>query len=186
MNRFIIAVTGASGVIYAKRLFEYLKGKAELHIIVSDRGVELLNLELSKGVSFFSGENVILHKNSRINSSIASGSFKTQGMVIVPASMGTLGRIASGVSASLIERVADVTLKEKRKLIVVPREAPLSSIHLKNLLTLDQAGALVLPASPAFYNNPQSVEELADFVAARILDHLGVEQDLIPPYNPEK
>ncbi len=185
MNRYIIAVTGASGAIYAKKLFDYLKGKAELHVIVSERGAELMRLELSTGSSYFSGENVVLHKNSKINASIASGSFKTGGMVIVPASMGTLGRIVSGVSTSLIERVADVMLKEKRKLIVVPREAPLSSIHLKNLLTLDQAGALILPASPGFYNNPQTIDDLADIVVARILDQLDIEQELIPPYHPK-
>lgn len=186
MNRFILAVTGASGIIYAKRLFDYLKDKAELHVIVSERGAELIRLELSHGVSCFSGDNVVLHKNSKVNASIASGSFKTGGMVIVPASMGTLGRIAGGISSSLIERVADVTLKEKRKLIVVPREAPLSTIHLKNLLALDQAGALILPASPGFYNHPKSIDDLADFVVARILDHLDVDQDLVPPYQPEK
>ena len=104
-------------------------------------------------------------------------------MAIVPASMGTIGRIAAGVSGNLIERVADVMLKEKRKLIVVPREAPFSTIHLKNLLSLDQAGALILPASPGFYQGQNSVESLIDFVVARIMDQLGVDQDLMPPYD---
>ena len=105
-------------------------------------------------------------------------------MVVVPASMGTIGRIASGISGTLIERTADVALKEKKKLIIVPRETPFSSIHLKNLLTLDQAGALIMPASPGFYQNPKTVDDLVDFVVSRILDHLGVEQELLPPYAP--
>ena len=104
-------------------------------------------------------------------------------MIVVPASMGTIGRIASGVSTTMVERAADVTLKEKRKLIVVPREAPLSTIHLKNLLALDQAGALILPASPGFYQQQNTVEGLVDFVVARIIDQLGGKHDLMPPYK---
>lgn len=184
MKRFILAVTGASGVCYAKRLFDVLKERAELHVVVSDRGAELLKLELGLTPSYFSGDRVTLYKNSRINVSIASGSFHTDGMVVVPASMGTIGRIASGVSTSLVERAADVVLKEKRKLIVVPREAPFSTIHLKNLLTLDQAGALVLPASPGFYSGQKTLDDLVDFVVAKILDQLGMEQDLLGPYQP--
>ena len=182
-KRFILAITGASGVCYAKRLFDCLQSKAELHVIVSERGAELLNLELGLKVSYFAGENVTVHKNSRINTSIASGSFPVSAMIIVPASMGTLGRIASGVSETLIERVADVTLKEKRKLIVVPRETPFGTIHLKNLLALDQAGAMVLPASPGFYQGQNSMEDLIDFIVARIMDQIGMAQDLLPAYK---
>ena len=137
MKRFVIAITGASGVCYGKRLFDCLKSQAEVHVIISERGVELLNIELGLKPSYFKGKNVTLHKTTKINTSIASGSFHVDGMVIVPASMGTIGRVAAGVSGNLIERVADVMLKEKRKLILVPREAPLSTIHLKNLLALD-------------------------------------------------
>ncbi|MZH14460.1 MAG: UbiX family flavin prenyltransferase [Nitrospinae bacterium] len=183
MKRFVLAVTGASGVCYGKRLFDCLKGQAEIHVIVSERGAELLNVELGLKPAYFKGKHVKLHKTTKINSSIASGSFRVDGMAIVPASMGTIGRIAAGISGNLIERTADVMLKEKRKLIIVPREAPLSTIHLKNLLALDQAGALILPASPGFYQGQNTVEALVDFVVARILDHLGVEQDLMPPYD---
>jgi len=183
MKRFVIAITGASGVCYGKRLFDCLKAQSEVHVIVSERGAELLKIELGLKTSYFSGEHVVLHKTSKINTSIASGSFRLDGMAIVPASMGTIGRIAAGVSGNLIERVADVMLKEKRKLIVVPREAPFSTIHLKNLLSLDQAGALILPASPGFYQGQNSVESLIDFVVARIMDQLGVDQDLMPPYD---
>ena len=183
MKRFILAITGASGDCYGKRLFDCLKDRSETHVIISERGAELLNIELGLKPSYFKGKNVELHKTTKINSSIASGSFQTDGMVIVPASMGTIGRIASGVSGNLIERTADVMFKEKRKLIIVPREAPLSTIHLKNLLALDQAGALILPASPGFYQGQNTVETLVDFVVARILDQLGVEQNLMPPYE---
>ncbi|KMP12324.1 aromatic acid decarboxylase [Candidatus Nitromaritima sp. SCGC AAA799-C22] len=183
MKRFIVAITGASGVCYARRLFDVLKGRAELHMVISDRGAELLKLELDLTPSYFSGEHVTLYKNSRINASIASGSFRADGMVVVPASMGTIGRIASGVSTTLVERAADVVLKEKRKLIVVPRETPLSAIHLKNLMTLDSAGALVLPASPGFYSGQKTLKDLVDFVVARILDQLDMEQDLMSPYE---
>ena len=140
-------------------------------------------IELGLKPSYFKGKNVELHKTTKINSSISSGSFQTDGMAIVPASMGTIGRIASGVSSNLIEMAADGLLKENRKLIIVPREAPLSTIHLKNLLALDQAGALILPASPGFYQGQNTVEALVDFVVARILDQLGVEQNLMPPYE---
>ena len=183
MKRFVIAITGASGVCYGKRLFDCLKAQSEVHVIVSERGAELLKIELGLKTSYFSGEHVVLHKTSKFNTSIASGSFRLDGMAIVPASMGTIGRIAAGVSGNLIERVADVMLKEKRKLIVVPREAPFSTIHLKNLVSLDQAGALILPASPGFYQGQNSVESLIDFVVARIMDQLGVDQDLMPPYD---
>ena len=184
MKRFIIAITGASGVCYAKRLFDVLQPKAELHVIISDRGGELLRLELDLTPKYFAKENVTVYKNTKINSSVASGSFPIDGMIVVPASMGTLGRIAAGTSESLIERAADVALKERNQLILVPRETPFSQIHLKNMLTLDQAGALILPANPAFYQNPQSVDDLVDFVVARILNQLGVNHNLIEPYKP--
>ena len=183
MKRLILAITGASGACYAKRLFDVLKDRSELHVVISDRGIELLKLELSLKTSYFSGENVTLYKNSKINTCIASGSFHTDGMVIVPASMGTVGRIASGVSTTMVERAADVILKEKRKLIIVPRETPFSTIHLKNLLTLDQAGAHILPASPGFYSGQKTFEDLVDFVVARILDQLNIEQGLMDPYK---
>jgi 4-hydroxy-3-polyprenylbenzoate decarboxylase len=110
--------------------------------------------------------------------SIASGSFQTAGMVVVPCSMGTLSRIATGSSSNLIERAADVTLKERRKLLLVPREAPLSEIHLRNMLAVTRAGAEVLPASPGFYHRPKSIDDLVDFVAGRILDRLGLQSKL--------
>ncbi len=184
MKRLVIAITGASGVCYAKRLFDVLLPKAELHVIISERGGELLKLELDLNAKYFAKENVTVYKNSKINASIASGSFAIDAMVVVPASMGTIGRIAAGTSQSLIERAADVALKERNQLILVPRETPFNQIHLKNMLMLDQAGALILPANPAFYQNPQTVDDLVDFVVARILNQLGVDHDLTEPYKP--
>ena len=184
MKKFIIAITGASGICYAIRLFDYLKTRAELHVIFSERGAELLSIESDKSMSYFEGDNSIVYKNSRMNSTIASGSFLCDGMVIVPASMGTVGRIANGISSSLVERAADVVLKEKNKLILVPREAPFSTVHLKNLLALDQAGGLILPASPGFYYSPKSIDDIIDFVVAKVLDQLGVDHDLTTTYNP--
>ena len=184
MKKFIIAITGASGVCYAIRLFDFLKPGFELHVICSERGAELLSIEAGLTPAYFAGDNSTVHKNSRMNSSIASGSFSCDGMVVIPASMGTVGRIANGISSSLVERAADVMLKERNKLVIVPREAPLSAIHLKNFLALDQAGAVILPACPGFYYGPKSVEDIVDFVVAKVLDQLDVEHDLAGPYRP--
>ena len=186
MKRFVLALTGASGICYAKRLFDFLQPRAELHVVISDRGAELLSLELDLNRDYFEGEHSIVYKNNKMNAGIASGSFPLEGMVILPASMGTVGRMASGISSTLIERTAEVCLKENSKLVIVPRETPLNSIHLKNLLTLEEAGAVILPASPGFYHKPQTIYELVDFVVARILKHLNVEQDLIPSYDPNQ
>ncbi len=185
MKRIILAITGASGMIYARRLFDHLQPRTELHVILSEHGAEVLQIEEGLTASYFDREHVTVYRNSRMNVSLASGSWKSDGMVVCPATMGTLGRIASGVSSSLIERAADVVLKEKGKLILVPRETPLSTIHLKNLLALDQAGAHILPANPGFYHKPESVEAVADFIVARILDHLQVEHRILEPYEPK-
>jgi 4-hydroxy-3-polyprenylbenzoate decarboxylase len=184
MKKFVIAITGASGICYAIRLFDFLKSRAELHIIFSERGAELLSIESELSISYFEGENSVVYKNSKMNSSIASGSFSCDGMVVIPASMGTVGRIASGVSSSLVERAADVALKEKNKLILVPRESPFSTIHLKNLLALDQAGARIVPANPGFYFAPKSIDDIIDFVVAKVLDQLDVKHDLTTTYKP--
>lgn len=123
--------------------------------------------------------NFVYHHHQDMEAPIASGSFRTEGMVIIPCSMGTIGRIACGVSTGLIDRAADVCLKERRKLLLVPRETPYSEIHLQNMLRLTQAGAVVLPASPGYYSHPKSVDDLVNFVVARVLDHLGLETDLV-------
>jgi 4-hydroxy-3-polyprenylbenzoate decarboxylase len=148
-----------------------------------------LELDLSDGASVIrallgrDAANVAWHPAGDFETPIASGSYRHDGMAVVPCSMGTLGRIATGCSTSLVERAADVCLKERRRLVVVPREMPYSEIHLENMLRLTRAGAIVLPASPGFYSRSDSVEQLVDFVVSRILDHLGVDNDLMRRYG---
>lgn len=184
--RFIVAITGASGSVYALRLLRKLAA-AEHHVdlVVSEPACVTLaqeaNLKINAhrveaGAFVDSGAELItVHSPREIGASIASGSVRHEGMVIVPCSMGTLGRIAHGTSEDLISRAADVTLKERRKLILVTREMPLSLIHLRNMVAVTEAGALVCHACPHFYHQPQTVEEVIDTVVDRVLDHLDVE-----------
>lgn len=180
-----LALTGASGAPYAVRLLEALNSMSvPVRLIVSATGWRLLREEegiageadLRKRTGDWS--RVTLYDDDDRGGTPASGSAPSRGMVVCPCSMGTLASIAQGISRSLIERSADVCLKERRPLILVPRETPYSAIHLENMLRLTRAGALVLPASPGFYHRPETVGELIDFVVARILDHLGIEHNL--------
>ncbi len=184
----VVAVTGASGAPYAVRLLEALAGaRRQVWLIVSGHGWRLLQTECSiadaaalrdrVGAGGWD-EYVTLFDDGDRGASPASGSARTAGMVICPCSMGTLSAISMGTSRSLVERAADVTLKERRPLVVVPRETPLSAIHLENMLRLTRAGAVVMPAAPGFYHRPQRIEELVDFIVGRVLDHIGVENDL--------
>jgi flavin prenyltransferase len=125
----------------------------------------------------------VLYDENDFTAPFASGSFRCEGMVVVPCTMGTLGGIAAGISQNLIHRAADVCLKERRKLVLVPRETPLNQIHLENMLRLSRAGGIVLPAMPGFYHHPQSVTDLVRFVVARILEQLGIAQDLVKPWD---
>ena len=184
----VVAITGASGAPYAVRLLETLcAAKQPTWLIVSDHGLRLLQTE----VGIASVEQLRGHVGANLwDASIrtfddrdrgalpASGSVRTRGMVICPCSMGTVAAIATGTSRSLIERAADVVLKERRRLVVVPRETPYSDIHLENMLRLTRAGAVILPASPGFYHRPSRIEELVDFVVGRILDHVGVDNEM--------
>jgi 4-hydroxy-3-polyprenylbenzoate decarboxylase len=173
-KRIIVGITGASGIIYAKRLLEILCEQAEVYIIISEMASKIAMYE---GVDL-SGFSAVYDENSDMFVDIASGSFLYDAMVIVPCSMKTLSQISSGHADSLITRVADVCLKEKRTCILVPREMPLSRIHLKNMLEADEAGATIMVASPGFYLRPTSIDDLVDMVVARILDHLGVAHTL--------
>jgi 4-hydroxy-3-polyprenylbenzoate decarboxylase len=188
MKRFIVAMTGASGAIYALRLLHKLgKAGAEIYLTLSEPACVSLAAEteiklnahspdLSKLFSDAEVLSRVKYANPRdIGAFIASGSNRHDGMVVVPCSMGTLGRIAHGTSDDLLTRAADVTLKEQRKLILVTREMPLSLIHLRNMQAAAEAGALIMHACPHFYHRPQTVEEVADTVVDRILDHLGVD-----------
>jgi len=184
----IVALTGASGARYGLRTLQVL---AELdvptHVVVSDAARQVLavedGVELGPTGTDFAGHvpagaPITRYDPRAIGAAIASGSFPVRGMAIVPCSTGTLGRVANGVSHNLIERAADVTLKERRPLVLVPRETPLSLIHLRNLTTLAEAGATVVPAMPGFYHRPETIAELVDFVVARVLDQLGVAHRL--------
>lgn len=180
----IFGVTGASGAPYAVRLLEQLvAAKRPVSLIVSSHGLRLLETEttiksiedLRSSVGSKRWDTYVrTYANEDRGAPPASGSAITAGMVICPCSMGTLSAISVGASRSLIERAADVTLKERRKLVLVPRETPLSAIHLQNMLRVTRAGAVVLPASPGYYGKPESIHDLVDFVVARVLDQLGV------------
>lgn len=189
----VMAVTGASGAPYAVRLLETLVAhERRVSLIVSDHGLRLLDTELGiRSVAELrdrvgSGawdEMVHVYDDRDRGAAPASGSALTAGMVICPCSMGTLSALAAGASRSLVERAGDVALKERRRLILVPRETPYSAIHLDNMLTLTRAGAIVLPASPGFYHRPRTIDDLVNFVVARVLDHLGVEHALVPRWG---
>jgi flavin prenyltransferase len=179
----VFAVTGASGAPYAVRLLEVLaRNRVPIWFIASEHGMRLLREEC--GIKSMDGlqeatggdwGSVSIFSDEDRGAPPASGSRPTNGMVICPCSMGTVAAVALGTSRSLIERAADVTLKERRKLVLVPRETPLSLIHLRHLTAVTEAGAVVLPAAPGFYHRPTKVSELVDFLVQRILDQLGLE-----------
>lgn len=184
----VMAITGASGAPYAVRLLESLiAADRDVWLIVSSHGLRLLHTEL--GIDSVDSlrtrvgaeawrRHVRVYDDADRGAAPASGSARNAGMVICPCSMGTLSAISVGASRSLVERSADVMLKERRRLVLVPRETPLSAIHLQNMLRLTRAGAVVLPAAPGFYNKPQTIAELVDFIVARVLDQLGVDHAL--------
>ncbi len=188
-GRIVVGVTGASGAIYAQRFLRHASAVYdEVYLMLSEQAIQVASTELGitldrKNLDFqawlgISGENIILQEPKNYFTPPASGSFRHDGMVIVPCSMGTAGRIANGISDDLLTRAADVCLKEKRPLILVPREMPWNLIMLRNLTQIAEAGGTILPASPAWYTNPTTLEDLADTVVARILQVLGVPQDL--------
>jgi 4-hydroxy-3-polyprenylbenzoate decarboxylase len=190
MRKLIVAITGASGIIYAKRLLEILSQKdLFIHLTISEAGAIIIQDELSIEINLadfkpesligFLAGNITYHHFSDIRAPISSGSYKTAGMVILPCSMNTLGAIASGISNNLIHRAADVCIKENRRLVLAPRETPLSSIHLENMLKLSKLGVCILPAMPGFYHKPQTIGEQIDFIVCKILDQFGIESDLV-------
>ncbi len=188
---WVVAVTGASGAPYAVRLLEVLtRARIPLQLVVTSHGWRLLGMEA--GISSedelrraAGGEwsNVTLCDNADRGGRPASGSARSAGMVVCPCSMGTVAAIAHGASRSLVERAADVALKERRRLILVPRETPLSLVHLRNLTAVTEAGAVVLPAAPGFYHGPKTVADLVDFVVQRVVDHMGVEVEMVPRWE---
>ncbi len=178
-----VAVTGASGAGYARKLLRSIPlGKYDVHLVSSEAGRLVYELETGVALSEDLPPEVRTYEETDFAAPLASGSFPCAGMVIVPCTMGTLGAIAAGLSQNLIHRAADVCLKERRPLILVPRETPLNRIHLANMLKAAEAGATFLPAMPGFYHKPGCVQDLIDFVVARILDQLGVEHNLAGPW----
>ena len=179
----VMAVTGASGAPYARRLLEVLAAnRVPVWLIVSSHGWRLFreecgigDLDALKAATGGDWSSVTVYTDDDRGAKPASGSQRTAGMVVCPCSMGTVAAIAGGTSRSLVERAADVTLKERRPLLLVPRETPLSLIHLRNLVAVTEAGAVVMPAAPGFYHRPAAVEDLVDFMVQRMLDHLGLE-----------
>lgn len=185
-----LAITGASGAPYAVHLLRALNdADVRVGLIVSKTGWRLLAEEMGIAsepelrAATGNWKRVVLYADDDRGATPASGSAPSRGMVVCPCSMGTLASIAQGTTRSLIERAADVALKERRPLILVPRETPYSAIHLENMLRLTHAGAVVLPASPGFYHRPQRMEELFDFIAARVLQHLGIAHTIGPEWR---
>ncbi|RSL33467.1 UbiX family flavin prenyltransferase [Salibacterium salarium] len=193
---FTVAITGASGAIYGIRLTEeLLLQQHHVHLLVSEAGWQVFREELNLDTSdrqtclhrlFSSSDYLDSHNLHDFKAPIASGSYRTDGMVVVPCSMGTLSKIANGTSGSLLERAADVNLKERRPLLLVPRETPLNGIHLENLTKAEKNGAHIIPAMPGFYHLPETKDDLINFVVGKILDSLHVDHSLFERWGSEK
>lgn len=182
--RIVVAITGASGILYAQRLLDNLEPhEHEIHVVLSSYAHVVIAEELPAGLQLKKG--VTTHSLKSMNAPFASGSNAPEAMVVIPCSMGTLGRIAHGYSEDVLLRAADVVLKEKKKLILVARETPLNLVHIRNFELLLLAGATILPANPSFYTRPQTVEQVVDTVVARVLDHLSVPHSLAPRWQAE-
>jgi 4-hydroxy-3-polyprenylbenzoate decarboxylase len=196
MSNYVVGISGGSGAPYTRRVIEGLvEAGHDAKIVVTDAGRRVFEIELgialtgdpaadtqilTDNLDLSSGSGSIeLFDQRNVAATIASGSYECAGMVVVPCSMGTLARIATGISSNLLERAADAALKERRRLILVPRETPLSLIHLRNMTAVTEAGAVVMPAMPGFYHLPQSVDDLVDMIAGRVLDGLGVDSNLL-------
>jgi flavin prenyltransferase len=182
--KIVIGITGASGSCYAQRLLQHLAvGGHELHVVLSPQARMVMAAELGEGSHV--PKQALVHELAEIGASFASGSNPPEVMVVIPCSMGTLGRIAHGVSEGLLLRAADVVLKERKKLILVPRETPLNLIHLKNMELVLCAGAILLPANPSYYSRPRTIEQLVDTVVARVMDHMGLPMPGVPRWQAE-
>ena len=173
--KIIVAVTAASGAIYARQLLEQLVTSPQVENIALILSTNAEAVAETEGVTLPESDKITRYANDNLFAAPASGSARWNAMVIVPSSVGTVGRVAAGTSQTLIERAADVMLKERRRLVVVVRETPLSLIHLRNMTTLTEAGAIVLPASPSFYSRPTDIEELCSTVTERIVSLLGID-----------
>lgn len=187
----VLAITGASGAPYAVRLLDVLaRARVPVDLIISSHGWRLLETESGvrddrelREATGGDWSSIAVHPDTDRGARPASGSYRTRGMVICPCSMGTVAAIASGTSRSLVERAADVMLKERRTLILVPRETPFSLVHLRNLTAVTEAGATVMPAAPGFYHKPERIEQLVDFMVQRVIDHLGLDIQFAPRWE---
>lgn len=175
----VVAITGASGVQYGIRLLQILREKkVTTHLILTESAKQLVALEAQASVEVVEGLASHVYRDDDFTAPIASGSYPHDGMLVAPCSMKTLASLAQGIADNLVTRAGDVCLKEQRPLILLPRETPLNLIHLENMLKLKQAGAHIVPASPAFYNKPQSIDDVIDFMVGRMLDLLRMEHGL--------
>ena len=183
-RRIVVAMTGATGCIFGVRLLEVLRGfPVETHLVLSKWGIRTLVHETPYTAAHVRSLATVTYAEGDQGAAIASGSFLTSGMVIVPCSMRTLAAVACGMSDNLIHRAADVVLKERRRLVLVPRETPLSEIHLENMLRLSRMGAVILPPVPAFYNHPRTIDDIVDHIVARVLDHFDIHVELAPRWE---
>ncbi len=173
--KIIIGITGASGIIYATTLIDRLR--EEIYLIITENAKRIMMFETKMDYKTLEKKVNKIYNDSDLFASVASGSTKFDAFVVIPASMNTIAKFANGIADTLITRVFSVSLKEKRKIIVVPRETPLNSINLENMKKLSDLGVVVMPASPGFYFKPKTVEDLVDFIVYRVLDHLGIEGD---------
>jgi 4-hydroxy-3-polyprenylbenzoate decarboxylase len=181
--KIVIGITGASGVVYATTLLKHLEVE-ETHLILSKNAESLIAHELELSLNDVIKMADHHYDNSDLSASISSGTVKYDAIVIIPCSTSTLSKIASGVTDNLITRVADVCLKEGRKVVLVPRETPLNTIHLQNMAKLSSLGAVILPAMPAFYTKPQKIEDIVNFIVGKVLDALGIAHELYPSWSP--
>ena len=200
MKKFILGISGGSGGRYSVSVLKgIIEAGHKCYLVTSKPGRRILSLEtdlkltgntdkdsklLIEKFNFDKNLLEVIDEND-VGASIASGSFRTSGMAIVPCSTGSLGSLANGISRGLIERAADVCMKERRKLIIVPRETPYSLIHLENMTKLTRAGAIILPASPGFYNLPQTIDDLVNMISSRVLEKLGIESDKLKEWKGE-
>ncbi len=178
MKRLIVGITGATGVIFGVRLLEALKDtNVETHLVLSKWAMQTIEHETTYSVKAVRALASVDHAEGNMGASVSSGSFVTEGMVIVPCSMRSLAAIAHGTGDHLVHRAADVILKERRRLVLVAREMPLSDVHLENMLKLSRMGVTIMPPMPAFYNHPESLDDMVDHVVARVLDQFGISAD---------
>lgn len=190
MNKIVVGITGASGSIYAKRLIEeLLKREVYIHIICTDTGKKVMKYETGIDLDQWVAELSMKYHHLRLEdinnlfANVASGSYKFDAAVILPCSMGTLAEISNGLAKNLLCRVADVALKENRRLVIVPRETPFNAIHLENMLKLSRLSVTILPAMPGFYHMPATMEDLIDFVVGKVLDSLSMENTLFKKWG---